>query len=52
MLFPYLPRLIRDRVHQSLADISAVWLGPRQVGKTTLSQRIAPERAYRQWVSS
>lgn len=44
---PYLPRLIRDRVLESLADTPVVCLlGPRQVGKTTLAQRIDPERAY------
>ncbi|EHJ94555.1 ATP-binding protein [Vreelandella boliviensis] len=43
----YLPRLIRDRVVESLADTPVVCLlGPRQVGKTTLAQRIDPERAY------
>ncbi|WP_280549317.1 MULTISPECIES: ATP-binding protein [unclassified Halomonas] len=47
MTFPYLPRLIRDRVLESLADTPVVCLlGPRQVGKTTLAQRIDPERAY------
>jgi predicted AAA+ superfamily ATPase len=43
----YLPRLIRDRVIESLADTPVVCLlGPRQVGKTTLAQRIDPDRAY------
>lgn len=43
----YFPRLIRDRVLESLADTSVVCLlGPRQVGKTTLAQRIEPERTY------
>ncbi|OBA00751.1 ATP-binding protein [Halomonas sp. G11] len=43
----YLPRLIRDRVLESLADTPVVCLlGPRQVGKTTLAQRIDPDRAY------
>lgn len=47
MAFPYLPRLIRDRVLESLADTPVVCLlGPRQVGKTTLARRIDPERAY------
>jgi len=47
MAFPYLPRLIRDRVLASLADTPVVCLlGPRQVGKTTLARRIDPERAY------
>ncbi|MBD3895456.1 ATP-binding protein [Halomonas sp. ML-15] len=44
---PYLPRLIRDRVLESLADTPVVCLlGPRQVGKTTLARRIEPERTY------
>ncbi|MGM0857826.1 MAG: ATP-binding protein [Pseudomonadota bacterium] len=43
----YLPRLIGDRVVESLADTPVVCLlGPRQVGKTTLAQRIDPNRAY------
>ncbi|MDQ7734720.1 AAA family ATPase [Halomonas sp. SpR1] len=43
----HLPRLIRDRVVESLADTPMVCLlGPRQVGKTTLVQRIYSERAY------
>lgn len=47
MVSPYLPRLIRDRVLESLADTPVVCLlGPRQVGKTTLAQRIDPERTY------
>ncbi|WP_254277518.1 ATP-binding protein [Halomonas sp. 3H] len=47
MAFPYLPRQIRDRVLESLADTPVVCLlGPRQVGKTTLAQRIDPERSY------
>ena len=47
MVFPYLPRQIRDRVLESLADTPVVCLlGPRQVGKTTLAQRIDPERSY------
>ncbi|MDN3523316.1 ATP-binding protein [Halomonas ramblicola] len=47
MATPYLPRLIRDRVVESLADTPVVCLlGPRQVGKTTLAQRIEPERTY------
>ncbi len=44
---PYLPRLIRDRVVESLTDTPVVCLlGPRQVGKTTLAQRIEPDRTY------
>ncbi len=44
---PYLPRLIRDRVLESLADTPVVCLlGPRQVGKTTLARRIDTERTY------
>lgn len=47
MATPYLPRLIRDRVLESLADTPVVCLlGPRQAGKTTLAQRIDPERIY------
>ncbi|MCE8019266.1 ATP-binding protein [Halomonas sp. MCCC 1A11036] len=47
MATSYLPRLIRDRVVESLADTPVVCLlGPRQVGKTTLAKRIEPERAY------
>ncbi|KPQ23375.1 MAG: hypothetical protein HLUCCA13_13985 [Halomonas sp. HL-48] len=43
----YLPRLISDRVEESLADTPVVCLlGPRQVGKTTLAQRIDPNRTY------
>jgi predicted AAA+ superfamily ATPase len=43
----YFPRLIRNRVLDSLADTPVVCLlGPRQVGKTTLAQRIDPERTY------
>lgn len=44
---PYLPRLIRHRVFKALADTPVVCLlGPRQVGKSTLAQRLEPERAY------
>ena len=44
---PYLPRLIRHRVLEALADTPVVCLlGPRQVGKSTLAQRLEPERAY------
>lgn len=47
MATPYLPRPIRDRIVESLADTPVVCLlGPRQVGKTTLAQRIDPERTY------
>ncbi|MCG5517387.1 MULTISPECIES: ATP-binding protein [unclassified Ectothiorhodospira] len=47
MLSPYLPRLIRGRVLESLADTPVVCLlGPRQAGKTTLAQRINPKRTY------
>ncbi|PMR71993.1 ATP-binding protein [Billgrantia endophytica] len=47
MVTPYLPRLIRDRVLESLADTPVVCLlGPRQVGKTTLARGIDPERTY------
>ncbi|MDZ7853916.1 MAG: ATP-binding protein [Halomonas sp.] len=47
MAISYLPRLIRDRIVESLADTPVVCLlGPRQVGKTTLAQHIDPERAY------
>jgi len=43
----YLPRPIRDRVLESLGDTPTVCLlGPRQVGKTTLAQRVDSERSY------
>lgn len=43
----HFPRLIRDRVLESLADTPVVCLlGPRQVGKTTLARRIDRERTY------
>lgn len=41
------PRLLREVVQKSLADTPVVCLlGPRQCGKTTLAQHIAPSRAY------
>lgn len=41
------PRLLGEVVQESLADTPVVCLlGPRQCGKTTLVQRIAPSRAY------
>lgn len=47
MTHPYLPRLMRCRVLEALADTPVVCLlGPRQVGKSTLAQRIEPERTY------
>lgn len=47
MYTPYLPRLIRHRVLEALADTPVVCLlGPRQVGKSTLAQRLEPDRAY------
>lgn len=44
---PYLPRLIRHRVLEALADTPVVCLlGPRQVGKSTLAQHLEPDRTY------
>lgn len=44
---PYLPRLIRNRVLEALADTPVVCLlGPRQVGKSTLAKHLEPERTY------
>ena len=44
---PYIPRLIRDRVLEALADTPVVCLlGPRQVGKSTLAKHLEPERTY------
>ena len=43
----YLPRSIRTSVDTALSDTPVVsLLGPRQVGKSTLVQRIAPDRPY------
>lgn len=44
---PYIPRLLRNQVLEALADTPVVCLlGPRQVGKSTLAQRLEPERTY------
>ena len=44
---PYYPRALTPVIREALADTPVVCLvGPRQSGKTTLVQRIAPERAY------
>ena len=44
---PYFPRLIRTRLLEALDDTPAVLIhGPRQSGKTTLTQRIGEERDY------
>ena len=41
------PRLLEPVIREALADTPVVCvLGPRQSGKTTLVQRLAPERAY------
>ena len=41
------PRLLEPVIREALADTPVVGvLGPRQSGKTTLVQRLAPERAY------
>ena len=43
----YYPRALTPVIREALADTPVVCLvGPRQSGKTTLVQRIAPERAY------
>lgn len=44
---PYFPRLIRSRLVEALDDTPAVLIhGPRQSGKTTLTQRVGEERNY------
>lgn len=44
---PYFPRALTPMIREALADTPVVCLvGPRQSGKTTLVQRIAPEHAY------
>ncbi len=44
---PYYPRALEPVIREALADTPVVCLvGPRQSGKTTLVQRIAPDRAY------
>lgn len=44
---PYYPRALTPVIREALADTPVVCLvGPRQSGKTTLVQRIAPELAY------
>ena len=41
------PRLVEPVIREALADTPVVCvLGPRQAGKTTLVQHLAPERAY------
>lgn len=43
----YFPRLIRTRLLEALDDTPAVLIhGPRQSGKTTLTQRVGEERDY------
>ena len=43
----YLPRPIRDSVALALTDTPVVCLlGPRQVGKSTLTRRVEPDRDY------
>ena len=45
--FPPYPRLLADTVRAALADTPVVCLlGPRQCGKSTLAQRLEPDRAY------
>lgn len=44
---PYFPRFIRTRLLEALDDTPAVLVhGPRQSGKTTLTQRVGEEREY------
>lgn len=44
---PYFPHLIRTRLLEALDDTPAVLIhGPRQSGKTTLTQRVGGERDY------
>ena len=46
-LRPLLPRSLAPAVHEALADTPVVCLlGPRQSGKTTLAQHVAPDRAF------
>ena len=41
------PRLLAPAIREALADTPVVCvLGPRQTGKTTLVQQLAPDRAY------
>jgi len=41
------PRYLQPRIEAALKDTPVVCiLGPRQVGKSTLSQQLAPKRAY------
>lgn len=43
----YLPRRMHAALEEALADTPVVCvLGPRQIGKSTLVQRFAPDRAY------
>ncbi len=47
MKTPYLPRLLTQQVLTALSDTPVVCLlGPRQVGKSTLAQRLEPDRSY------
>ena len=44
---PLFPRSLAPAVQEALADTPVVCLlGPRQSGKTTLAQHVAPDRAY------
>lgn len=44
---PLLPRSLAPAVQEALADTPVVCLlGPRQSGKTTLAQHVAPDRAF------
>lgn len=44
---PYLPRLLKPQVLTALSDTPVVCLlGPRQVGKSTLAQKLEPNRSY------
>lgn len=47
MNMPYLPRLLKQQVLTALSDTPVVCLlGPRQVGKSTLAQKLEPDRSY------
>ncbi len=44
---PNYPRFIQPRIEEALQDTPVVCLlGPRQVGKSTLCQKLAPKRSY------
>ena len=44
---PLFPRSLALAIQEALADTPVVCLlGPRQSGKTTLAQHVAPDRAY------